>query len=85
MDSSYHVQTNVNIKRVIVQNTCVHSIHKREVLYFSSVYISHAMKNFIVKVDVQKEILRFREKLTLVVLFSSIIVKYEISCILYRP
>ena len=39
VDSSYHVQTNVSTQRVMVQDTSVHSIHKGEVLFFSSVYI----------------------------------------------
>ena len=52
MDSSYHIQINVNLRRAIIWGISIHSIHKGEVLIFSSVYINKAIKNLEVKVDV---------------------------------
>ena len=39
VDSSYHVQINASTKRVIAEDTSIHSVHEGEVLLFSSVYI----------------------------------------------
>ena len=49
------------------------------------------VKNFIVKVDVQKGILRFKENIDYIYVifiqftFSSMIVRHEGSCIVHRP
>ena len=80
VDSPYHVQTNMSVRRTIVGGTSVHSILKGEVLFFSSVYVEKAIINLGVKVDVQKGALRFREKFDkrwvsfIQFMFSSIVV-----------
>ena len=38
VDSSYHVQTNMNLERGFIWGTNVHNIHKGEVLSFCSMY-----------------------------------------------
>jgi hypothetical protein len=39
VDSSYHVQANVSVRRGIIEGISVYSIHKGEVLFISNVYI----------------------------------------------
>ena len=39
MDSFYHVRTNVSVRNGIIWGMSIHSIHKEEVLFYSSVYI----------------------------------------------
>ena len=38
-DSSYHIWTNVSVRRGVIWGISVHGIHKGEVLFISSVYI----------------------------------------------
>ena len=56
---SCHVRINVSVRRGILWGISMHSIHKGEVLFFSSVYIWKAVNFFEVKVHVQKGPLRF--------------------------
>ena len=46
VDSSYNIQTNVSVRRGFIWGINVHSIHKGEVLFFSSVYIQKGYKEF---------------------------------------
>ena len=39
VDISYHVQTNVSVRKGIDCATSIHSVRKGKVLFFSSVYI----------------------------------------------
>ena len=39
MDSSYHVRINMSVRRNIIWNISVHSVHEGEVLFFFGVYI----------------------------------------------
>ena len=62
LDSSYHIQTNVTIRRGIISSISVHNIHEREVIFFFVVCtFEKTIKNVEVKVDVQKGALGFRE------------------------
>ena len=54
MDSSYHVQTNLSVRRGVILGISAHIIQNEKVLYFFSVYILKASKFSEVKVDVQK-------------------------------
>ena len=39
LDSSYHVQINVSVKKGIIWGISIHNIHKGEVWFFPSAYI----------------------------------------------
>ena len=39
VNSSCHIRTNMSIRRDIICNIGVHSIHKEEVLHFSIIYV----------------------------------------------
>ena len=53
VDSSYDVQIIVSVRRGIILSISIHSIHKIEVLIFSSVY-TFLINKFEVKVEIQK-------------------------------
>jgi hypothetical protein len=59
VDSLYHVWTSVSVERDIIWGIIVHSIHKGEVCFCLACTFKKAIKNFGVKVDVQKDALRF--------------------------
>ena len=74
VDFTYHVWTNMSVRRVIIWGISVHSIHKEEVLFLSLVCTCKkaSINKFEVYVDVQNGALRFRGKhLTIDVLVSS--------------
>jgi hypothetical protein len=72
VDFSCHIQTNVSVRRGIARGTSVLSIHKGEVLIFSSLYIFKGYSRiFEVTIDVQKGVLRFGEEMAIDVLVSS--------------
>ena len=52
MDYSHHIRINVSVIRGIIWDISAHSLHKGEVLFFSSVYIEMVIIKFEVKVDV---------------------------------
>ena len=63
VDCSYHIQTNVSLRRSIVQGIIVHNICMRERYYCFLVCTYEKAINIVeVKIDVQKRALRFREK-----------------------
>jgi hypothetical protein len=67
VDSSYHIRTNMSLRRRIILDLIVHNIHKEEV-FFSLLYTTRkAIDLFKVKVA-----LRFRELVTNVLLSSNL-------------
>jgi hypothetical protein len=64
VDSSYHICTNVSVRKGILFEALVYVLHLRERYYFSLVCIFKKViiLFFEVKVDVQKGVVRFREK-----------------------
>ena len=72
MDSSYHVlQTNVSVRRGIIWGISVHNIHKKEGFFSLVCAFKKAIKNFKVKVDVQRWVPRFQQIFKIDVLVSS--------------
>jgi hypothetical protein len=52
--STYHIRTNVIVRRCISSGISLHSILKGEVLFFSRITSKKVVKVYEVKVDVQK-------------------------------
>ena len=61
VDSSYHMQTNMGVRKGNVWGISVHSINKGEVLFVFVMNIWRGYSFFTLKVDVLKGALRFRE------------------------